>query len=136
MSPANFTRRPKVWTPPAGLAGSARIAAINDHFRTHYGDASQPPVPGRFVITRGVYELPLLQQFAITGRVRVFNDFGEDNDPNGEHEFAAFDIDGLDEKVFWKIDVYADAECEWGAEDPGDPVASYRLLTILLASEY
>jgi len=67
--------------------------------------------------------------------VTQFEDFSEDNDPYGEHDFGAFDHPEAG-KVFWKIDCYADSACEWGSEHPHDPERSYRVLTIMLASEY
>ena len=57
------------------------------------------------------------------------------NDPYGEHDFGAISTPG-DESVFWKIDYYADDRVEYGADDPGDPSRSFRVLTIMLATEY
>lgn len=138
MSPIktiNCTQRP-LWTPRASLSGSVRIAALNDRFREALGDVAAPFVPGRAVITSGVAALDPALQFYIIRKVRAFDSFAPDDDPHQEHDFGAIEIEGLDEKIFWKIDVYADGGCEWGAEDPGDPAASFRLLTILFADEY
>ena len=63
--------------------------------------------------------------------VRAFADFTPGNDPYGEHDFGALDVDDL--RINFKIDYYADAAMEFGAEDPLD---SYRVLTIMLASDY
>ena len=38
--------------------------------------------------------------------------------------------------IMWKIDVYENAECEYGADEPWNPDASYRVLTLLLPEEY
>ncbi len=65
--------------------------------------------------------------------VRDFDDFTEDNDPHGEHDFGAFDFKG--QKIFWKIDYYAH-DLQHGSEDPSDTKQTMRVLTILLASEY
>lgn len=45
-------------------------------------------------------------------------------------------MDAVPEKIFWKIDYYADKSCTEGAEDPSDAARSFRVLTIMLASEY
>lgn len=138
MSPINTLSTPsaKKWTPPAALAGPEKIAAINDHFRKNYGDPAAACVPGRMVITRGIANLDPFLQFAIIRAVRAFDDFDAGDDPHGHHDFGAMSIDGLDERIFWKIDVYADDSFEWGAEDAGDIEASYRVLTVFFASEY
>ena len=62
-----------------------------------------------------------------------FDDFGEANDPHGEHDFGAFELDG--EKLFWKFDYY-DLQGRFGSEDPSKPTKTLRVLTIMLASEY
>lgn len=45
-------------------------------------------------------------------------------------------MDDVPEKIFWKIDYCADRSCARGSEDPADPTRSFRVLTIMLASEY
>ena len=79
--------------------------------------------------------LPPETQICIWAEVAKFSKFTEDNDPHGEHDFGAFDIDCAG-TIFWKIDYYADKSCDSGSENPTDPVASFRALTIMLASEY
>jgi hypothetical protein len=64
-----------------------------------------------------------------------FSRFDEDNDPHGEHDFGAMDVPEAG-RVFWKIDCYADGAMEHGSEDPADPRRSFRVLTVMLASEY
>jgi hypothetical protein len=71
----------------------------------------------------------------ILDRVISFSDFKPANDPHREHDFGSIVLsDG--EEAFWKIDYYADADMEYGAEDPSDPKRSFRVLTIMLAAEY
>lgn len=41
---------------------------------------------------------------ALLTAIRQFNDFTPDNDPYGEHDFAAVEHDGV--RVYWKIDYY------------------------------
>ncbi|MGB3245607.1 MAG: DUF3768 domain-containing protein, partial [Sulfitobacter sp.] len=55
------------------------------------------------------------------------------NDPYGDHTFGAFETAG--EKLFWKIDLY-DTTYHYGSEDPANPKATRRALTIMLRSEY
>jgi len=55
------------------------------------------------------------------------------NDPWGEHDFGAVEIDG--EKAFWKIDCY-DRTLTAGSENPANEALTHRVLTIMLASEY
>lgn len=69
-----------------------------------------------------------------------FNEFDADNDPYNEHDFGAFDVGGVDEKLFWKIDYYAlingMPNFNFGSEDPSKADQTARVLTIMLASEY
>ena len=109
----------------------ARIQALNDVFRR---SASGPLlVNGQMVVTQGV----LAQGEDFLARaivaVRSFNDFDEDNDPYGEHDYGSFTLDG--QKLMWKIDYY-DRKCQCGSDDPSDPSRTRRVLTILLLSEY
>jgi hypothetical protein len=58
--------------------------------------------------------------------VASFNEFTSDNDPYGEHDFAAFDLDG--ERFNFKIDYYApenavEMRVFWRA--PGPPKGRY-----------
>ncbi|MEL7464861.1 MAG: DUF3768 domain-containing protein [Pseudomonadota bacterium] len=114
-------------------ARAVLIARDNDTFRAaiYRGDST---VAGRSVHTAGVEALGLAETFTAYQKVRDFSEFTEDNDPHGERNFGAFDIAG--ERLFWKIDYFADGSCEWGSEDPTDPAQVFRVLTIMLASEY
>lgn len=102
------------------------ITELNDLFRRTF-------TGGRIVMTDGIVELPDATRGMIVNKVRAFASFAPDNDPHGEHDFGAFNID--DEKVFWKIDYY-DSALEFGSENPADPDVTTRVLTIMLASEY
>jgi len=107
-----------------------QIAQRNDLCRTAMG------VAGRLVQTAGISALPPQVQSAIRENVERFSDFNPDNDPHGERDFGAFTMQGVPEKIFWKIDYYADKTCTTGAEDPADTARTFRILTIMLASEY
>jgi hypothetical protein len=114
-----------------------QIAALNDQFRSGFFIPSfgPRPVPGRVVCTPGIAALPPETQIGIWGQVSDFEKFTEDNDPHGEHDFGAFDVEGVG-KIFWKIDYYADNSCSFGSEDPSKISRCFRILTIMLASEY
>lgn len=57
------------------------------------------------------------------------------NDPYGERDFGAVEFKG--HKIFWKIDVYAnDGTFSWGSETPWDAQQSFRVVTIMLASDW
>lgn len=102
-----------------------KIAAENDKAR-RFATACKR------VLTPGVAALDHDTRFKLVGLVAKFDDFTEDNDPYGEHDFGAVELDGV--RYFWKIDYYADASLTYGAEDPaGDCV---RVLTYMRADEY
>ena len=106
-----------------------RVRELNDAFRTH-----PLGLGGRVVATQGVTAKGLDFLNAAYTAVREFKDFNEDNDPWKAHDGATIIVD--DTLLYWKVDVYRDAECEYGAEEPWLPDASYRVLTILLMEEY
>ncbi|MBL4642856.1 MAG: DUF3768 domain-containing protein [Flavobacteriaceae bacterium] len=91
-------------------------------------------ITGQVVMTAGIASLPDHVQQDIITKVRAFDDFSEDNDPYGEHDFGAFDQDGAG-KIFWKIDYY-NLTKTGGSENPDDPKQTCRVLTIMLAEEY
>ena len=105
----------------------SRIAALNDTLRKTF-------LTGKVLVTEGVQSLNVHQQSEVVRQVREFSAFCEDNDPYGERDFGAFDIEGAG-KVFWKIDYY-NRTMDGGSEDPADPAKTTRVLTIMLASEY
>lgn len=103
-----------------------KIALLNDFFRTTF-------LGGRVCMTQGVNGLPLYVKARALLNVQSFDEFTQDNDPHGEHDFGSFEAGG--ERFFWKIDYY-DERCEFGSEDPADPEKTTRVLTIMLAEEY
>jgi len=104
-----------------------RIRVLNDNFRTTF-------VGGQVVMTAGVADLSMDMKARILLRVQTFSAFSTKNDPYGEHDFGNFTHRG--QKYFWKIDYYSDTSCTLGAEDPSDVTRCFRVLTIMLASEY
>ena len=106
---------------------TARIRDLNDALRR--GDCKN----GRVVITSGVHERGDAFLAEVTASVTAFDAFTPDNDPHGEHDFGAFEVDG--ETLFFKIDYY-DKDLQWHSPDAADPDVTVRVLTIMLASEY
>ncbi|MFA6180326.1 MAG: DUF3768 domain-containing protein [Candidatus Methylopumilus sp.] len=105
---------------------SSIIAALNDRFRqTYWG--------GKVMTTSGVNELSEDTSAAVFAAVMHYDNFTEDNDPYGEHDFGKVVVEGQD--FFWKIDYY-DHTMNFGSENPADPAITTRVLTIMLASEY
>lgn len=102
------------------IESSVKIASLNDEFRK----ARQG-----FMVTPGVSVLPNLAK--VLSMVQDFNEFNEDNDPYGEHDFGSFEVFG--EKLFWKIDYY-----DHNLELWNNPISSEcrRVLTVMLADEY
>ena len=105
---------------------TTKIRDLNDALR-------RTGVGGRMLLTAGIGALPVQHQVEILMRVRAHDEFTEDNDPHGEHDFGSFDHAGA--RIFWKIDYY-DAACRYGSEDPADPAKTVRVLTVMLAEEY
>lgn len=104
---------------------------LNDRFRM--GDVS---VPGTVVVTSGVQSLLAEageSMEPLASAVGNFDDFTEDNDPYGEHDFGKFSF--LTTELFWKIDQY-NTTYDSGSEDPTDLTKTCRVLTIMLTHEY
>jgi hypothetical protein len=108
---------------------SQRIAALNDQLR----QLSQPTGHNKKVLTAGVNAMPMPDVLAILQNVATFNQFNDDNDPYGEHDFGRFTYKG--QRFFWKID-YFDLTLTEHSPDSTNPNVTARVLTIMLASEY
>jgi len=101
------------------------IAQLNDQHRACPGVG--------WVLTPGVQALGGRALVQAVAAVTGFSDFGEHNDPQGERDFGAFDLDG--QRLFWKIDYY-DLNLALASPDPADPAVTRRILTLMLAEEY
>ena len=104
---------------------SAQIRALNDRLRKSL-------TGGRVVMTRAVSTLPDAVRARAIELTRMFDEFTPDNDPQGEHDFGSFEIEG--QNFVFKHDYY-DKAMTCGSEDPGDPDKTTRVLTIMLADE-
>ncbi len=86
-----------------------------------------------FMTTPKVYVMPFLDYVAIIGLMKAHDDFTEDNDPHGEHDFGSFYYRGRN--YLWKFDYY-DLNREFASPDPSDPKVTRRVLTLMDACEY
>lgn len=102
------------------------IRELNDKLRQSFEG-------GQVLMTQGVSALAGNTLAQVLLAIRDFDDFTEENDPYGTHEFGSVQIAG--ETVFFKIDAY-DENMEYGSPNPADPEVTRRVMTILLASEY
>ncbi len=73
----------------------SKIALLNDAFRTTLSG-------GSVLLSAGVNELPDMVKAAAIRKVVSFDEFNEDNDPYGEHDFGSFEL--CNRRFFWKID--------------------------------
>ncbi len=104
-----------------------RIRDLNDRFRM------QGLGNGSMMVTSGIQAEGEAFLLKAAEAVKNFSDFNEDNDPWGEHDFGAIDIEG--QKVFFKLDYYT-PDLTAGSENPANEGMTHRVLTIMLASEY
>lgn len=102
------------------------IAKQNDDFRTNLSK-------GTLCLTRGIRALGKVCVAEIISKVRLFNNFNEDNDPYGEHDFGAFNYGG--QKIFFKIDNY-DSSFLYLSPDATSQKLANKVLPIMLAEEY
>ena len=103
-----------------------RIRALNDQLRRHL-------TGGKAVMTPGVAALGSEAVQRLIQTIAIFDDFCTANDPHGEHDFGAFEFDGVG--IFFKIDYY-DKDLNYHSPDPADPAVTERVITLMLASEY
>ena len=102
------------------------IRALNDQLRQNLST-------GLAVITPGVAALGPKAVNLIVKTVSVYDDFCHANDPHEEHDFGAFEAEGV--PIFFKVD-YFDNSLSCHSPDPADPSVTKRVITIMLASEY
>ncbi|WP_408586514.1 DUF3768 domain-containing protein [Novosphingobium sp.] len=119
-----------------------QIARLNDETRQGKGQRS------RILFTRGVVELLAegqAEEPARTARVMINQDrlmrqiadapIDPGDDPYGERDFGV--VTFLDERLYWKIDAYADdGSFSFGSDAPWDASVTIRVLTVLQPCEY
>ncbi len=108
------------------IVDASRIRALNDDLRRSLAG-------GVLMMTAGVIALGRAKQIAILDAVAAFDGFDAENDPYGEGDFGALQVEG--ERLFFKID-YFDRGLTGHSPDPADSSVTTRVLTIMLAEEY
>lgn len=103
-----------------------KIRLLNDQLRKTF-------TGGRVLLTIGVRALNDSDCAELLNKVKTFDNFNPDNDPNQEHDFGA--IDFKDTTYFWKIDYY-DHDYLYLSPDPADENITNRVLTIMRGDEY
>jgi hypothetical protein len=103
-----------------------RVRVLNDELRKNL-------LGGGAVITAGIAALGAEAVARLVQVLAVFDDFCQANDPHGEHDFGAFDFEGV--RVIFKIDYY-DKTLSFHSPDPADPAVTERIMTIMRADEY
>ncbi len=108
------------------VVDTSRIRELNDALRRSL-------TGGVLMMTRGVIALGLARQLRILEAVAAFDGFDPDNDPYGEHDVGALQVEG--DRIFFKVD-YFDRALTGHSPDPADLSVTTRVLTIMLAEEY
>ena len=101
-----------------------RIRMLNDQLRQHQ-------TGGKAVMTPGVAALGSEAVQRLVQTIATFDNFCTSNDPHGEHDFGAFDFDGVE--IFFKID-YFDKDLNFHSPDPANPAVTERVITLMLAT--
>jgi hypothetical protein len=103
-----------------------RVRALNDVLRKHHHGRT-------IVLTQGVQALGAETIQRIDAAISAFDSFTSDNDPYGEHDFGAVEVEA--HVIFFKID-YFDPDLLHHSPDPADSAVTRRVMTIMLADEY
>ena len=112
---------------------SERIAALNDELRQHPTHRGL----GLITMTSGVTALGPGFWVKVAEKLASLepSDFDKGNDPYGERDFKAIEVDG--EKLFFKIDYFERGSSHTlGAVTPENPETTDRVLTVMLTDEY
>jgi hypothetical protein len=104
----------------------ARVRELNDALRIR-------GIGGQIVLTAGVVALGEVAVASIFRALKTFDQFDEDNDPYGEHDFAALRVGDI--RVVYKIDYY-NLTMDGLSPAPSDPALTIRVMTVLLPEEY
>jgi hypothetical protein len=121
------------------MTNTAKIRELNDALRKTFKG-------GLVQMTGGIANRP--DRNIILDAVKLFDDWCPENDPYEEHDWFNFIIPSKDNigkhpddvcqdsVCVVKIDAYDADSMEFGSPDPSDPNVTFRVMTIMLASEY
>lgn len=104
-----------------------KIRQLNDQFRMRLKGSGKVIFVGELAAKEFEHRDKVFQA------VMKFEAFNQGDDPYGEHDFGAFDLDG--ERYMFKIDYY-DPSMDAGSDDPADPTKTLRVMSIFYASDY
>src|SRR5665647_3967186 len=99
------------------MSSQDEIRSLNDQLR-------RAQVGGTTMLSAGLVAFFEKDLAAVVELVRAFDDFSEDNDPYGEHDFGAFEYQG--QTINWKIDYYA-LDMQHGSDDPANAAITKRV---------
>ncbi|MBX5130756.1 DUF3768 domain-containing protein [Rhizobium lentis] len=102
------------------------VRALNDKLR-RFETAGEILIAGALAHAEADEIVKAIEQ------VKDYAAFDPKDDPYGEHDYGAFEIEG--QKYMWKIDYY-DLAMENLSENPADPSLTKRVLTIFYAEDY
>jgi hypothetical protein len=85
------------------------------------------------MVTSGVQALGTEMLHRIDEAIAAFDEFDEDSDPHGEHDFGVVEM--ADHEVMFKIDYY-DVTLNYLSPDPSNPELTVRVMTLMLVEEY
>jgi hypothetical protein len=109
---------------------SAQLARINDTLRMNLCklkcNVPVEGIQGQLVFTRNAIDTLDDKIKVLLNAIGVFNQFNEDNDPYGEHDFGKIEL--LGKTWFWKFDYYDKSIRSFGHD--------IHMLTIMEASDY
>ena len=107
-----------------------RCRELNDELRQNIGQNTGKNI---VVLTQGLQAQSNGFIREAISKIQRFNSFNSDNDPYGEHDVIVITIQNT--RVIAKID-YFDNDLKFHSPDKADPVATKRVITIMLSSEY
>jgi hypothetical protein len=120
-------------TPNPAFIGDKTMSTDTDGIRMLNDQLRRDLTGGRAVMTPGIAALGSESVQRLVQTVATYDDFCIANDPHGQHDFGAFDYEGVE--VFFKIDYY-DKDLSLHSPDPADPAVTERVITLMLAEEY
>ena len=112
---------------------SEKIAALNDELRRDPLNCNLDII----TMTSGVAALGSAFWLKVADTLAALKpeDFDSGNDPYGERDFEAIEVEGR--KLFFKVDYYEKgSDHTAGAETPENPETTDRVLTVMLREEY